>query len=154
MWEITVARWQNQPVVKAEKAVFTVWCRHESGTDAATVGSGLIGDQTVAEARRRRFRGGSVGEESYAPGRWGMSGGVVGVAWYRLRTTFRYRWGGYVPLVLLIGLVGGVGMGDLAGVSAHPVVIPHGRGVHVGVLFTAAPLDRSGARLALSSGPH
>jgi hypothetical protein len=38
----------------------------------------------------------------------------MGVAWYRFRTTFPHRWGSYLTLVLLIGLVGGVGMGALA----------------------------------------
>ena len=36
------------------------------------------------------------------------------MARYRFRTTFHRRWGSYLTLVLLIGLVGGVGMGALA----------------------------------------
>ena len=36
------------------------------------------------------------------------------VAWYRFRATFRRRWGGYLTLVLLIGLVGGLAMGAVA----------------------------------------
>ena len=108
------------------------------------------------------------------------------MAWYRFRTTFHRRWGGYLTLVLLIGLVGGVGMGALAaarrtqssfstflastnppdltvtiyGANANSAAgnpsyssrltteiarLPHVRAVHVGVLLTAAPLDRSGA---------
>jgi hypothetical protein len=35
------------------------------------------------------------------------------VAWYRLRATFRRRLGGYLTLILLVGLVGGVAMGSL-----------------------------------------
>jgi hypothetical protein len=34
---------------------------------------------------------------------------------YRFKVTFRRRWGGYLSLVLLIGLVGGIAMGALAG---------------------------------------
>ena len=108
------------------------------------------------------------------------------MARYRFRTTFHRRWGSYLTLVLLIGLVGGVGMGALAaarrtqssfstflastnppdltvtiyGANANSAAgnpsyssrltteiarLPHVRAVHVGVLLTAAPLDRSGA---------
>jgi hypothetical protein len=110
----------------------------------------------------------------------------MGVAWYRFRATFLRRWGSYLTMVLLIGLVGGVGMGALAaarrtqssfstflastnppdltvtiyGANANSTAddpsyspkltreiarLPHVRAVHVGVLLTAAPLDRSGA---------
>ncbi len=37
------------------------------------------------------------------------------VARYRFRATFRRRWHGYLAIVLLIGLVGGLAMGSLAG---------------------------------------
>jgi hypothetical protein len=40
--------------------------------------------------------------------------GALGVAGYRLRTTFRRRWGGYLALVILVGLIGGLGLGSLA----------------------------------------
>jgi hypothetical protein len=40
--------------------------------------------------------------------------GTLGVAWYRFRATFGRRWGGYLTLVLLIGLVGGVGLGAVS----------------------------------------
>jgi hypothetical protein len=36
------------------------------------------------------------------------------VALYRIRCTVRRRWAGYLSLVLLIGLVGGLGLGSLA----------------------------------------
>lgn len=42
-----------------------------------------------------------------------MSGPVVRVAVYRLRATLRRRWGGYLALTLLVGLVGGVALGSL-----------------------------------------
>jgi hypothetical protein len=115
-----------------------------------------------------------------------VNGNVLGMAWYRFRATFARRWGGYLTLVLLIGLVGGVGMGAIAaarrtqssfstflastkppdltvtiyGANANnagsnpsysPKLtreiarLPYVRAVHVGVLLTAAPLDRSGA---------
>jgi len=44
-----------------------------------------------------------------APGR----GALPRVAWYRFRATFRRRLGGYLTLILLVGLVGGVAMGSL-----------------------------------------
>jgi hypothetical protein len=37
------------------------------------------------------------------------------VAWYRFRTTFGRRWGGFLAIAVLIGLVGGLAMGALAG---------------------------------------
>src|SRR5271167_1606213 len=39
---------------------------------------------------------------------------MLTVAWYRFRATFRRRWGGYLAIVLLIGLVGGIAMGSIA----------------------------------------
>lgn len=38
---------------------------------------------------------------------------MLTVAWYRFQATFRRRWGGYVAIVLLIGLVGGLAMASL-----------------------------------------
>src|SRR5271168_1239365 len=40
---------------------------------------------------------------------------VYAVAWYRLQATFARRWSGYLAIVVLIGLVGGLAMGSLAG---------------------------------------
>ncbi len=37
------------------------------------------------------------------------------LAWYRFRATFHRRWPGYLSLVLLIGLVGGLAMASIAG---------------------------------------
>ena len=52
---------------------------------------------------------------------------MLTVAWYRFRTTFRLRWGGYVAIVLLVGLVGGVAMGSIAGArqtqSSYPAFL-------------------------------
>ena len=43
-----------------------------------------------------------------------MNGRVPGVAWYRFRSAFGRRWGGYLSVVLLIGLVGGIAMASVA----------------------------------------
>ena len=40
--------------------------------------------------------------------------GALGVAVYRMRTTLRHRWGGYLSLVVLVALIGGLGLGSLA----------------------------------------
>jgi len=42
-----------------------------------------------------------------------VTGSAFHVAWYRLRGTLRRRWGGYLALALLIGLVGGVALASL-----------------------------------------
>jgi hypothetical protein len=53
--------------------------------------------------------------------------GVGGVAGYRCRATFGRRWGGYLSLALLIGLVGGVALGSAAAArrteSSFPVFL-------------------------------
>jgi len=47
------------------------------------------------------------------------------VAWYRFRATFGRRWPGYLTIILLVGLVGGLAMGSIAGArrtqSSFPV---------------------------------
>ena len=40
-------------------------------------------------------------------------GALPRLAWYRFRATFRRRWGGYLALAVLIGLVGGVAMASV-----------------------------------------
>ena len=40
---------------------------------------------------------------------------VLRIVWYRFRVTLRRRWGGYVSVVLLVGLLGGVVMASIAG---------------------------------------
>ena len=40
---------------------------------------------------------------------------MLSLAWYRFRATFHRRWPGYLSLVLLIGLVGGLAMASIAG---------------------------------------
>src|ERR1035438_4991828 len=39
---------------------------------------------------------------------------MLTVARYRFRATFHRRWGGYLAIVLLIGLIGGIAMGSIA----------------------------------------
>src|SRR5271154_430226 len=52
---------------------------------------------------------------------------VFRVAWYRFRATFRRQWSGYLAIVLLVGLVGGLAMGSIAGArrtqSSYPVFL-------------------------------
>ena len=43
-----------------------------------------------------------------------MSRPALRVAWYRFRATFGRRWGGYLALVLLVGLLGGLAMATVA----------------------------------------
>ena len=56
-----------------------------------------------------------------------MSSRVLRLAWYRLRATFGRRWGGYLGLILLIGLVGGAALGAAAAArrteSSFPVFL-------------------------------
>ena len=39
---------------------------------------------------------------------------MLRIAWYRFRATLGHRWGGYLVVVLLVGLVGGVAMASIA----------------------------------------
>ncbi len=52
---------------------------------------------------------------------------VLAPAWFRFRATFRHRRGGYLAIVVLLGLVGGVALGALAGArrtqSSYPVYV-------------------------------
>ena len=49
------------------------------------------------------------------------------VAWFRFRSTLGRRWGGYLAIVLLIGLMGGLAMGAVAGArrtqSSYPAFL-------------------------------
>ncbi len=49
---------------------------------------------------------------------------MLEVAWYRFRATLRRRWSGYLLIVLLIGLVGGVAMGSIAGARRTQATFP------------------------------
>jgi hypothetical protein len=43
-----------------------------------------------------------------------VSGLTLRVCWFHFRTAFHRRWTGYLAVILLIGLVGGVAMGSIA----------------------------------------
>ena len=49
-------------------------------------------------------------------GRWGITVNrvVLPLAWYRFRTTFAHRWGSYLTLIFVVGLLGGLAMGSVA----------------------------------------
>ncbi len=67
---------------------------------------------------------------------------VFRVAWYRFRTTFGRSWGGYLTIVLLVGLLGGLAMGAVAGArrtqSAYQTYLS---GSHASNLEVAVYLD-------------
>jgi len=52
---------------------------------------------------------------------------VLRVTWYRFRATFSRRWGGYLAIIVLVGLVGGLAMGAIAGArrtqSSYPTYL-------------------------------
>jgi hypothetical protein len=43
----------------------------------------------------------------------GPRGATFAAAWSRVRATFRRRWAGYLAVMLLVGLVGGIALGSL-----------------------------------------
>jgi hypothetical protein len=49
---------------------------------------------------------------------------ALGVARYRFRATFARRWGGYLAIVLLVGFVGGLAMGAIAGARRTQSAFP------------------------------
>ena len=49
---------------------------------------------------------------------------AFGVAWYRFRCTWGERWPGYLALVLLLGLVGGLAMGSVAAARRTQAAFP------------------------------
>ena len=53
-----------------------------------------------------------------------MRGHAWAATWYRLRATWRERRGGYLTVVLLVGLVGGVAMGAVAGARRTQSAFP------------------------------
>ncbi len=54
-----------------------------------------------------------------------MNSRPFGVAWYHLRATLHRDWGGYLALILLVGLVGGVAMGAIAGARRTQSAFPN-----------------------------
>ncbi|HVA02479.1 MAG TPA: FtsX-like permease family protein [Acidimicrobiales bacterium] len=53
-----------------------------------------------------------------------MSGRVLPVAWYRFRATLPRRRGGYLTVIVLLGLLGGVAMGAIAGARRTQSAFP------------------------------
>ena len=53
-----------------------------------------------------------------------MSRQAFTVAWYRFRSTFGNRWGGYLAVVLLVGLVGGLALGAVAAARRTQAAFP------------------------------
>ena len=53
-----------------------------------------------------------------------MTSGQLSIAIYRFRATLHQRWGGYLIVVLLVGLVGGVAMGAIAGARRTQSAFP------------------------------
>jgi len=53
-----------------------------------------------------------------------MSRPVFSLAWYRFRSTFGDRWSGYLALVLLLGLVGGLALGAVAAARRTQAAFP------------------------------
>jgi hypothetical protein len=56
-----------------------------------------------------------------------VKGEALRVAWYRFRATLHSRWGGYLTVVLLVGLLGGLAMGSVGAArrtqSAFPAIL-------------------------------
>jgi ABC-type lipoprotein release transport system permease subunit len=67
---------------------------------------------------------------------------------YRFRATFRRRWTGYLTLVLLIGLVGGVAMAAVAGArrtqSSFPAFLASSHPTDIGVFTEFDPISNTG----------
>jgi hypothetical protein len=70
-----------------------------------------------------------------------VSSQVLRVGWYRLRATFGHRRSGYLGLVLLIGLVGGVALGSAAAArrtaSSFPVFLASTNPSDLGVVYAS-----------------
>jgi hypothetical protein len=77
-----------------------------------------------------------------------MSQPVPRVAWYRFRATFAASWFGYLTIVLLVGLLGGLAMGAVAGArrtqAAYPAYLARS---HASELEMSVYLDDGNAPL-------
>ena len=73
---------------------------------------------------------------------------VVRESSYRFRATFRRRWGGYLTLVVLIGLVGGVAMAAVAGArrtqSSFPTYLASTNPSDLQMFTEFAPITNTG----------
>ena len=91
--------------------------------------------------------------------RYTVSARPFRVSWYHFRATFRRRWSGYLTVILLVGLVGGMAMGAVAGArrtqSAFPAYLAatHASDLEVQASsitsdFTSVRIDQLGHQLA------
>jgi len=73
---------------------------------------------------------------------------VLRVAWYRFRATLGRRWGGYLSLAALVGLLGGVALASAAAArrteSSFPVFLASTNPSDLTVQYAAAPPERGG----------
>ncbi len=77
-----------------------------------------------------------------------MIRGVVRESWYRFRATFRRRWAGYLTLVVLVGLVGGVALAAMAGArrtqSSFPAYLASTNPSDLGMFTEFGPVTKTG----------
>jgi hypothetical protein len=111
-------------------------------SDALSGHTGPLGDQTSLQP-------GVTGSEDTPFGRrMAMTKTVLRFATYRFRATFARRWGGYLALIVLVGLLGGVAMGAIAGArrtqSAFPVYLASTRPSDVQYFMGFAPSSNVG----------
>ena len=90
------------------------WSWHQAEPTATPLGPPSALGQTANGGIRRHACDWRRGEAPPAPKCRSVTGQRLRVSGYRFRATFRRRWGAYLSLVLLIGLVGGVAMGAIA----------------------------------------
>ncbi len=73
---------------------------------------------------------------------------IVGESSYRFRATFRRRWGGYLTLVVLIGVVGGVALAAVAGArrtqSSFPTYLASTNPSDLGMFTEFGPATNTG----------
>ena len=79
-------------------------------------------------------------------------------AWFRFRATFGRRWGGLLAVVLLLGLVGGLAMGAVAGArrteSSFPAFLASTNPSDLTVLETSGGLNLLGTMSRLPNVKH
>jgi hypothetical protein len=83
-----------------------------------------LGGDSSSDGSGRRV-GGRLGRER-GQTRWRLpvNSQILRVARYRFRATFGRRWGGYLTIVLLVGLVGGLAMASIAGARRTQASFP------------------------------
>ncbi len=84
-----------------------------------------------------------------------MNRQVLQVAWFRFRRTLRRRWGDYLTVALLIGLVGGLGMAAMAGArrtqSAYPSYLASSGASDLQIQFFQIGPQQSGGATSFAS---